>query len=357
MKTLFFASALALIALWFAAPAGASVTPLPQPSSSFTSGSLHVDVYGAPGKQALVFVPGLTCGPWEWSGEIARFANTYTIYALTLPGFDGTAPVQGPLFKTVSADFWAMLASHNIVMPIVVGHSLGGTLAIMLAEQHSDRIRGVIAVDGLPVFPGTENQSAAQRAAAAAAFRRDAFVRIDAATVRICRTNILASLHDENERRYSGRCASFGKKRSESLGSVGYGRLDAGPASAVERCARSFAGDRSIRSVVGRHELPERCEKAGLLCHAPIGRPNGQGPDYSGFTAFHNVRSARRIGCSHHRVFTGQIVLADQEPGAGLKTTGAAGSSRGRARHGESSFLGCRGRSASPLAASHRKSP
>jgi pimeloyl-ACP methyl ester carboxylesterase len=41
----------------------------------------------------------------------------------------------------------------------MVGHSLGGTLSLKFAIAHSDLIAGVIAVDGLPVFPGTEGQT------------------------------------------------------------------------------------------------------------------------------------------------------------------------------------------------------
>jgi pimeloyl-ACP methyl ester carboxylesterase len=164
MKRSIFASVLAASTLWFTAPAFATVPPpLPAAASSFNSGSLHVDVYGTHGKPALVFIPGLTCGPWEWSGEIARFAPDYTIYALTLPGFDGQPATDGDLFAKVSADFWSLLQTRNIQKPIVIGHSLGGTLAFMLAEQHSDRLRAIIAVDGMPVFPGLENMAVAQR--------------------------------------------------------------------------------------------------------------------------------------------------------------------------------------------------
>lgn len=169
MKRFILAGVLAVSTLWFSAPAMAAVpAPLPQAASSFNSGSLHVDVYGTAGKPAMIFIPGLACGPWEWSGEIARFSPDYTIYALTLPGFDGQPAIDGGLFAKVSADFWTLLQTRNIQEPIVVGHSLGGTLAFMLAEQHSDRLRGVIAVDGMPVFPGMEHLTAAQRSAAGA---------------------------------------------------------------------------------------------------------------------------------------------------------------------------------------------
>lgn len=171
MKRLVLASALAASTLWFGAPASASVPPaLPPASASFNSGSIHVDVYGAPGKPAMIFIPGLVCGPWEWAGEIERFSPEYTIYAITLAGFDGQPPVAGDLFARTSGDFWAMLQSRKIDTPVVIGHSLGGTLAFMLAEQHPDRLRAIIAVDGMPVLPGTERLTGAQREAAGQRF-------------------------------------------------------------------------------------------------------------------------------------------------------------------------------------------
>lgn len=171
MKRLILSSVLAASTLWFSAPASASVPPvLPAATQSFSAGSMHVDVYGTAGKPAMIFIPGLTCGPWEWSREIALFSADYRIYALTLPGFDGQPAIQRPLFQTVSDDFWTLLQTQRIEKPVVVGHSLGGTLAIALAEQHADRIRAIVAVDGLPVFPGMENFTGAQRRSAGERF-------------------------------------------------------------------------------------------------------------------------------------------------------------------------------------------
>jgi pimeloyl-ACP methyl ester carboxylesterase len=168
MKRLIFASVLAASTLWFGAPARAALPrALPAAAASYDAGSLHVDVYGTPGKPALIFIPGLVCGPWEWSGQIAQFSNDYTIYALTLPGFNGQPAVTGDLFAKTANDFWELLRSRNIRKPIVVGHSLGGTLGYMLAEQHADRLRALIAVDGMPVFPGMETMTPAQHSAMA----------------------------------------------------------------------------------------------------------------------------------------------------------------------------------------------
>ena len=169
MHRLFFAGAFALAILALSTPAQAALPPLlPKATSSFDAGSIHVDVYGTHGRRAVIFIPGLTCGPWEWAGEITQLAPAYTIYALTLPGFDGHPAIKEPLFQTVSVDFWTMLKAHDIQKPILIGHSLGGTLGILLAEQHSEKLSGVIAVDGLPIFSGFEKLTVEQRAQAGA---------------------------------------------------------------------------------------------------------------------------------------------------------------------------------------------
>src|ERR1700756_5743432 len=107
MNRLAIACVLALSTLCFTARANAALPPpLPAAIESFEAGSLHVDVFGTSGKPALVFIPGLACVPWEWSGEIARLSSNYHIYALTLPGFDGRSAITAPLFPTVTSDFW-----------------------------------------------------------------------------------------------------------------------------------------------------------------------------------------------------------------------------------------------------------
>ena len=153
-----------------AGPAAAFLTPPSRPTALFDVGMIHVDKYGS-GRQALVLIPGLACGPWVWYKTIATFSPHFTIYAVALPGFDGrTASDRSDLFTSFAQDFWTMLAEQKITRPVVIGHSLGGTLAIALAEEHPERLTGIVAVDGLPVFPMLANAAPEQRATVASQF-------------------------------------------------------------------------------------------------------------------------------------------------------------------------------------------
>lgn len=172
MKKLLFWGAFVASALAAMLPALAQPQPpLPRAAASLDAGSVHVDRYGKIGRPVVVFIPGLTCGPWEWSREIALFSRTNTVYALTLPGFDGLAPISKPLFDTVSGDIWNAFDREHVSRALLIGHSLGGTLAIALASQHPERLRGVAALDGLPIFPGAERETQDQRLKSAAQFR------------------------------------------------------------------------------------------------------------------------------------------------------------------------------------------
>ena len=134
------------------------------PTATFDAGSVGVQQYGS-GSPALVLIPGLTDSGKVWDATVARYQSTHTIYVLTLPGFGGRPKVAAPMLDAVDRDIAAFLPKAG--KPVLIGHSLGGSLAIRLAEEHSDLISGVVAIDGLPVFPGLENQTPQARAAIA----------------------------------------------------------------------------------------------------------------------------------------------------------------------------------------------
>jgi pimeloyl-ACP methyl ester carboxylesterase len=146
MKSKFFAGlalALSLLAPAFSAPA------------TFEAGALTVEQVSDKGPP-LILIPGLACGPWVWADTVARLEDKHAIYLVTIPGFDGRKPVAGVTLDSLTKDLVALIGSRTIARPVLVGHSMGGTLSLAFASDHSALIAGVVAVDGLAVFPGTE---------------------------------------------------------------------------------------------------------------------------------------------------------------------------------------------------------
>lgn len=164
MKTVLSLSLLFLCAV-IGNPASAQVAA----PAGFDLNSIHVDKYGSgeASQPVLILIPGLTNSAAVWGPTIHRFSPSHTVYALTLAGFGGRLPVSAPMLDKVDADIVALIAKEHLNKPILIGHSMGGHVAIRIATEHSELLRGVIAVDGLPVFPGFDNMSPDQRAAAA----------------------------------------------------------------------------------------------------------------------------------------------------------------------------------------------
>ena len=131
-------------------------------------GTLKYQRHGSTGS-AVILVPGLQGGPWVWQDTIQELEKHHVVYAVTLAGFDGMpAPARkAGLMDQADASLLALITQQKIDKPVLVGHSLGGTLALRFAGEHAGLLAGVVAVDGLPIFPGMERLEPAQRQAMA----------------------------------------------------------------------------------------------------------------------------------------------------------------------------------------------
>lgn len=140
------------------------------PAERFEVGTLLVERHGQRGTP-LILVPGLVSGSWAWQDTVRQFSGENVVYVVTLAGFDGRAPAPGRMLDGAQQSLRQLIASRMLDRPVLIGHSLGAVLSMSLAAQNASLVRGVIAIDGLPVFPGTEHTPAGQRPAMAAAIK------------------------------------------------------------------------------------------------------------------------------------------------------------------------------------------
>ena len=160
------ASTLAFSTSAIAATTAPEIAVTVKATEQFQVGSMFVERHGDHGP-AIVLIPGLGSGSWVWDDTVKQLKNDHILYVVTLAGFSGQATIDGPKMDKAYASLLALINERKLDKPILVGHSLGATLSIWFAQQHSDKIAGVFAVDGLPVFPGTENMTLEQRPAMA----------------------------------------------------------------------------------------------------------------------------------------------------------------------------------------------
>lgn len=140
------------------------------PAETFTSGVLAVEKHGSRGRP-LILVPGLASGAWAWQSVVRDLSANHTLYVVTLPGFDGRPFGAGDGFEAARAGLRELIKQRKLDHPVLIGHSMGAALGFAVGEDMPQALGGIVAIDGLPVFPGTDTMAGADRAAMAAGMK------------------------------------------------------------------------------------------------------------------------------------------------------------------------------------------
>lgn len=102
------------------------------------------------GKQSIIFIPGFASSGEVWNETKAAFEKEYTCYTLTMAGFAGAKPQQNPSFENWKTEIANYIKDNKIEKPILIGHSMGGGLALSIAADYPELIGKIVVVDALP---------------------------------------------------------------------------------------------------------------------------------------------------------------------------------------------------------------
>ena len=109
------------------------------------------------GQPPLVFVPGWCCDRTVFAPQAEYFALRHAVTTLELRGCGRSSrPVDGYDVPTQADDVAWLCRELGIEQPVVIGHSLGGMIAIELAARHPALPLAVVAVDPGPIDPPAE---------------------------------------------------------------------------------------------------------------------------------------------------------------------------------------------------------
>ena len=100
----------------------------------------------------VILLPGLTSGRDVWRGTVSAVPG-YRYHLVQVAGFAGEPARgnrRGPVVAPLADEIARYIASRGLERPAIVGHSMGGTLAMMIGTRHPDLAGRIMVVDILP---------------------------------------------------------------------------------------------------------------------------------------------------------------------------------------------------------------
>ena len=114
---------------------------------------IRYDVIGA--GPAVVLVHGWLSSSRIWEQLAGRLAQRFTVYTLDLSGFgESDKPLSGYGIRNGSRLLYAFCAHFGLTRANVIGHDLGGAMAVKLAADHPDVVGRLVVVSA----PADEEQ-------------------------------------------------------------------------------------------------------------------------------------------------------------------------------------------------------
>jgi pimeloyl-ACP methyl ester carboxylesterase len=108
----------------------------------------------------VILIPGLSSSGETWDTTVARYQDRFECHVLTVAGFAGVPRVAAPVLDKVRDGLADYIRKRKLDHPIVIGHSLGGFLALDLAARYPGLTGRLVIVDAYPFLAGITDPKA-----------------------------------------------------------------------------------------------------------------------------------------------------------------------------------------------------
>jgi pimeloyl-[acyl-carrier protein] methyl ester esterase len=145
---------LLILLVFLASPALAQTPAASVPQPVFQSDRIVVETRGQ--GPDVILIPGLASTGEVWRNTADRLDDHYRVHLVSIRGF-GSVPVgangQGAIIGPVANEMRRYIAFQHMDHPAVVGHSMGGLIALRMAADAPNQTGRVMVVDAAPFFP------------------------------------------------------------------------------------------------------------------------------------------------------------------------------------------------------------
>ena len=112
------------------------------------------------GEREMVLIHGLGSDAEVWTPMVAILSRAYRVRLYELPGHGRTQPAPHLTIVSAAADLERFLKERDIVQPVLVGHAMGGLIAMRYAFDHPADIKRLVLIDAAPKQLATPEQKA-----------------------------------------------------------------------------------------------------------------------------------------------------------------------------------------------------
>jgi pimeloyl-ACP methyl ester carboxylesterase len=109
------------------------------------------------GRPPIVFVHGFGCTHSDWDAQVAHFASRHLTVSVDLRGH-GASPgtLDECSIERYGADVAEVMQTLALPPVVLIGHSMGCRVVVEAAMQETDRVAGIVLVDGSQFAPAME---------------------------------------------------------------------------------------------------------------------------------------------------------------------------------------------------------
>lgn len=114
----------------------------------------------------VVLIPGLASTAVVWTRLADRLDDDHRVHLVSVRGFGDLpagANASGPLVGPVAQEVLRYVRTQGLRTPAVIGHSMGGLVALRVGADGGGRIGRIMVVDSSPFFPALLNGAASTR--------------------------------------------------------------------------------------------------------------------------------------------------------------------------------------------------
>lgn len=98
----------------------------------------------------ILYLPGFTASGSVWKETVAHLKANRRSHLFSYAGFNGNEPIEMPWYETIKNALIEYVDENGLTNIIIVGHSMGGNLAVDIAAEFPNRISKLVIVDALP---------------------------------------------------------------------------------------------------------------------------------------------------------------------------------------------------------------